>query len=165
MADCIKELREITVAVRWSEIAKGLDDSSSHIFDQDAFGTYWIEAGHRIREQVGDDRALAKLLRLMLPPYTGGPVALYRGENRDRLAAGFLGFAWTSNLSVAEMFASGLNSVGSGGVVLSATFDAPAIICGPNAHSSYLGEEQFTVDPFYSAGIEELTSFASVAGA
>ena len=45
-------------------------------------------------------------------------------------------------------FGSGLNAVGSGGVLLKAHFEPEAIISGPNAHSNYLGESQFTVDPF-----------------
>jgi hypothetical protein len=160
MANSIEELREVTKARRWREVVESLLANSSPSIDLGDFGTYWIEGGHRIRKQVGDDRALVNFLRLLLAPYSGGPVALYRGENQDRLVAGALGFAWTSNAEVAEMFAAGLNAIGSGGVLLRATLDAPAIISGPNAHSHYLGEEQFTIDPFCVARVEQVSFYA-----
>lgn len=111
------------------------------------FGTYWIEAGHHIREQVADDEFLMRLLRKMLPPYKGEGIELFRGENLDRWKSGAIGLAWTMNIDTARMFAGGLNAVCSGGVLLRAHVEPAAIISGPNTHSGYLGEAQFTVDP------------------
>ena len=51
------------------------------------------------------------------------------------------------------MFGRGLNAVGAGGVLLRARFEPEAIISGPNAHSNYLGEKQFTIDPFAQTAI------------
>lgn len=45
------------------------------------------------------------------------------------------------------MFGRGLNAVHPGGVLLSAFAPPSAIIAEPNAHSRYLGEDEFTVDP------------------
>jgi len=159
MTSGIEELRQVTKDGRWRKIAASLIANEALVAQTD-FETYWIEGGHHIREQLGDDRALSKLLRVMLTPYSGGGIKLYRGENQDRLAVGALGFAWTSDVKVAEMFATGLNAVGSGGVLLSATLESPAIISGPNAHSSYLGEDQFTVDPFCGVTVQRVASFA-----
>ena len=75
------------------------------------FDSCWIEHGRRIRELIGNDRALCSLLRRRLPPYTGGAITLYRGENLGRWRAGALGFAWTPDVEVARMFARGLNAV------------------------------------------------------
>ena len=140
---------KITEAGSWRAVV------NSHLFKSHplpvsirAFDVYWIVAGHRIREQVAADRLLARFLRKTLPPYLGGQLTLFRGENLDRLNDGRIGFAWTPKYEVAEMFAAGLNACGSGGAVLTATLDASAIICGPNAHSEHLGEGQFTADPF-----------------
>jgi len=36
------------------------------------FDSYWTTHGRRIRESVGNDRALCDLLRRRLPPYTFG---------------------------------------------------------------------------------------------
>lgn len=46
------------------------------------FGTYWIEAGHHMRQQIWDDRLLVCLLRHLLPPYEGEAIELFRGENK-----------------------------------------------------------------------------------
>ena len=137
-------------------------DSGPLPTERAAFDTYWIEGGHRIREQVADDRLLTLFLRSVLPPYSGAPITLFRGENRDRLSAGSIGLCWTPDSKVAQMFASGLNATGSGGALLKATFSASAIISGPNAHSVYLGEQQFTVDPFAIGDLRTVAVFPPI---
>lgn len=128
----------------------------------DQFGTYWIEAGHHMREQIADTRLLVCLLRRLLPPYEGKAIELFRGENRDRWKNGAIGLAWSADAETARMFASGLNAVGSGGVLLKARFEPDAIISGPNAHSNYLGESQFTVDPFAVTTISATEFFLAI---
>jgi hypothetical protein len=103
---------------------------SAPAFPIEVFDTYWIEAGHRIREQVADDAVLAAMLRQVLKPYTGPGVVLYRGENTARWRAGTVGFAWTQERDVAEMFGAGLNAIHSGGVLLRGAFEPSAIIAG-----------------------------------
>jgi hypothetical protein len=125
----------------------------------DDLASRWIVSGRRIREQIGNDRLLCNLLRQGLPKYTGGAVTLYRGENLGRWRAGRLGFAWTLNVEVARMFARGLNAVPPGGILLRCTFEPTSIISGPNDHSRHLQEDQFTVDPFSVAGVQEIEEF------
>jgi hypothetical protein len=163
MTDNIAPLREITSAAAWRGVVESFLAGSAHLpSSPEDFGTYWIEGGHRIREQVADDRLLVKFLRAVLPPYAGGSITLFRGENQDRFSAGLVGFSWTPDSKVASMFAKGLNAVGSGGVLISTTLDSPAIISGPNAHSVYLGEQQFTVDPFAATGIRSVAVFPAM---
>jgi hypothetical protein len=126
------------------------------------FGTYWIEAGHHIREQIGDDKLLVRLLRHLLPRYEGDTIELFRGENRNRWENKTIGLAWTANLDTARMFGGGLNAVGTGGLLLRARFESEAIISGPNAHSIYLGEGQFTVDPFAGTAILVVESYPAI---
>lgn len=160
MTDNIAPLREITSAAAWRGVVESfLSGPAVLSFGLEDFGVYWIESGHRIREQVGDDRLLTLFLRAVLPPYTGSSITLFRGENHDRFSAGLVGFSWTPDSNVASMFAQGLNAVGSGGILITATLDAPAIICGPNAHSIHLGEHQFTVDPFAATDIRLVAAF------
>lgn len=113
---------------------------------QSIFSTHWIEAGHHIREQIKDDQLLVELLRHIFPPYEGGAVLLFRGENRTRWERGMVGQAWTSKQDTARMFGSGLNAINGGGVLLQALVSPAHIICAPPAHSIYLGEAQFTVE-------------------
>jgi hypothetical protein len=155
----LQQFEQITDSRGWCAVVNGHLSGATSI-ERDAFNTYWIVAGHHIRDQVADDRLLVTFLRSILTPYTGEAVTLYRGENLDRWKARCLGFAWTSQVATARMFGSGLNAVSNGGALLRATFPAAAIICGPNNHSSYLGEAQFTVDPFSARDVEELEKYA-----
>lgn len=71
-----------------------------------------------------------------------------RGENMDRYEEGRIGLCWTTKRSVVEMFGSGLNAmVGQGGVLLQAYAPVQAVVALPNAHSRWLGEEEYLVDP------------------
>lgn len=157
----LENFRNITEQNLWSNYVHLLRNQSNHPHETiQNFGTYWIEAGHRIREQISNDRLLVILLRHLLPTYEGNSIKLFRGENLARWETGTVGFAWTTNIVVAKMFASGLNSTPVGGVLLEGNFQREAIITGPNAHSSYLGEEQFTIDPFYTTSIVPIEKFS-----
>ena len=159
----LDDFRKSTKQGSWKSHAKLLLNESKPSVETTAeFGTYWIEAGHHIREQVADDRILVRLLRHMLPPYEGGAITLFRGENLGRWEDRVVGLAWASNIDVARMFGRGLNSIISGGVLLTGYFESAAIISGSNAHSRYLGEEQFTIDPFYGTNILAIENFPPI---
>lgn len=58
------------------------------------------------------------------------------------------------------MFASGLNAVGKGGVLLRAAIPASAIIAGPSKHSAeWIRENEFTVDTRNLGPVTELGRF------
>ncbi|OKA28554.1 hypothetical protein BOH74_03525 [Pseudomonas versuta] len=124
------------------------------------FHTVWIELGGRIRNQVGDDRALSEMLSVLLPKYGGEKIRLYRGESSERYKAGRIGFCWTPRIDKAEMFGGGLNAYyGDGGMLLAFNADPASIISGPNEHSRYLNEHEHTVDPFSISDIEILKTY------
>ncbi|HEY1398156.1 hypothetical protein [Roseateles sp.] len=111
------------------------------------FHTQWHVSHHFIRGLVDDDRLMLAAARAWLPRYEGPDLKLFRGENLGRYRTGRIGYGWTDRLSIAEMFAAGPNSVGTGGVVLTANVPAAAIVAGPASHSSdWLQENEFTVD-------------------
>lgn len=110
------------------------------------FHTQWHVSHHYIRQLVNDDNLITEMLWSWLPRYSGPPLLLYRGENRDRYEGRMLGSAWTDKKEIARMFASGLNSCGSGGVILSTMAPSDAIIAAPSKHSIYLGEREFSLD-------------------
>lgn len=160
----LEQMRRLTGANGWRAVVSRALKEGAPQFDKAAFDTYWIEGGHRLREQVGDDHDLAAFLWLSLPRYkaeAGAQLELYRGENADRLRLGLLGFAWTPDMGTAEMFASGLNACGSGGVLLRAVVGAE-VIAGPGAHSMYLGESQYTVDPTAGFPVERIAHFPPI---
>ena len=153
-------LEGLTESASWGEVVAQVLGGGPTPWGNEEFGTYWIVAGHRIREQVANDRVLIQFLRRVLPPYRGSPVVLFRGESRERFLAGKVGLSWSKDQAIAEMFAGGLNSIG-GGLVLRAVFDPEGVIAEPNAHSLYLGEHQYTVDPGAAHCIEVIAEFAS----
>ncbi|SEA52267.1 hypothetical protein [Acidovorax soli] len=112
----------------------------------EAFHTQWHVCHHRLRELVEDDDLMLDAAWVWLPRYKGPGLDLFRGENIDRFEAGQIGSAWSDKHETAKTFASGLNAVGMGGVILRAVVPAHAIVAGPSAHSSYLGESEFTID-------------------
>lgn len=158
-----KEFHTIKDQKRWGAYAESLLREVSLTSEfKEQFGTFWIEAGHHIREQIADDRTLVRLLRHLLPAYEGVALKLFRGENRGRWENGAIGLAWTTIVEAARMFGAGLNAVRSGGVLLSAYVEPTAIISGPNAHSCWLNESQFTVDPFSISSASAIEFFAAV---
>ena len=159
----LDDFRQTTKNAAWQSRALALlAVPRTHPAIAEQFGTYWIEGGHRIREQLADDRLLVRLLRHVLRPYEGGSVTLFRGENQERWKAGLIGLAWSADIDVARMFGRGLNSVSSGGVLLQGFFEPEAIISGPNAHSSYLGEGQYTIDPVHAVNIILIETFPPI---
>src|SRR5947209_8638512 len=64
----------------------------------------WIES-KSVRLRVGDDLLTLRALRLLLPPYVGPPVKLYRGENVLKWRRRTYGMSWTADLNVARRFA------------------------------------------------------------
>lgn len=113
--------------------------SKDHEF-ADNFHTQWHISHHFVRQLTDDDALLMDMLWVWLPRYNGHSVELYRGENIERLESGMLGTTWISRKEKASMFASGLNTVGKGGVILQTLAPTSSIIAGPSKHSIYLGE-------------------------
>lgn len=125
----------------------------------DRFHTQWHTSHHYIRALVDDDALLMDMLWVWLPRYEGPELVLYRGENIDRLERASLGTAWTNTEDTAQVFASGLNAVGSGGVILQARVPVDAIIAGPSEHSRYLGEHEYTIDSRRLGAVLQLRRF------
>lgn len=82
---------------------------------REAFRLQWTVQSHRIRDVFADDQLLADVLRQAMPPYMGPGLVIYRGEQAVRFASGQIGFNWSANRRVAEMFASGLCATYAGG--------------------------------------------------
>lgn len=124
---------------------------------RERFHTAWTTEGFRWRDAVGNDALLTRALRAVLSPYEGQGITLFRGEQASRYDAGRVGFNWTPDRKVAEMFASGLCSTyEGGGVLLTARAPANAIIASPGVHSKHLGENEFIVESSLLNDVTEL---------
>lgn len=163
-------LRELIYAAgeskdKWDRVLVSLSEGVE-VTDvaKERFHTVWIELGGRIRSQIGDDKALAKILHWLLPKYCGEDIRLYRGESAERYKTRRIGFCWTPVIEIAQMFARGLNAqYGDGGVLLMIKAHQSSVIAGPNAHSIHLGENEFTLNPFLLRDIDVLRSYPPLA--
>ncbi|WP_140886677.1 hypothetical protein [Muricoccus nepalensis] len=120
----------------------------------------WIRYGDSLRQGVGDDLALAAGLRLLMPPYSGPAVEVYRGEGARNRRRRTYGFSWSSSREAAEAHARGLWQTTDGGsVLLRATAPPSAIICAVPEEDDHYGEEEFLVDRRYLRGVEVVARF------
>jgi hypothetical protein len=112
-----------------------------------AFHSAWVTQGLWWRDNLNDDDLLLDVMRKFMPGYTGPPLELFRGERWSNHESGKYGLSWTTERSIAEMFARGLNDCEvTGGVLLRTIAGPDAIIAVPNDHSQYLGESEYVVD-------------------
>lgn len=157
------EFEKVTRAQEWQERAVALVDCECLPDEyQSRFHIYWTVAGHHIREQIDNDVLLSRVLAIALPKYHGESKILYRGENLARWNNKRIGFCWSDNIETARMFGRGLNATNSGGVLLRIRTDDNVIIAGPSTHSKYLGESEYTIDPFkIQGGVEALEFYPS----
>jgi hypothetical protein len=128
----------------WAQVLAALAKAKRpSVSVSNGFHTLWSVKGHRIREQVSNDTIVVDALRVLLPPYDGNSLELYRGENRNRWNRMQLGIAWTKDKGIAEMFARGLNAIHGG-----YCFHSPSSChsCQPRGYSNYIGEHEYVVD-------------------
>ena len=66
MGSSFAVLEELSKTASWGEVvASALGGYSELPWGNEDFGTHWIVAGHRVREQVADDPALVQFLRIL----------------------------------------------------------------------------------------------------
>jgi hypothetical protein len=112
-----------------------------------AFHSAWINQGLWIRDEFSVDPLLPAALANLLPGYSGPPVELFRGERWSNHEARTYGPSWSSKLSIAGMFGSGLNRCPqTGGVVLRILAPEHAILAGPTPGLHMAEEAEYIVD-------------------
>ncbi len=107
-----------------------------------------VESGDHIRQETLDDLALTDGLRVLLPPYTGPAMTLYRGEGAHNRSRRTYGLSWSASRDVADECAQGWVQASDGGsVLLQADVPSAAIICAPAVSSKDLYDEaEYLVD-------------------
>ena len=108
----------------------------------------WIQDGDTIRDAVNDDRVLLDALRVLLPPYSGSALTLYRGDSAWNRSRRTYGPSWSADIATADGFARGMWHTFTGGSVVVRTIAPPAaIVCavhGSEADSHH--EAEYLVD-------------------
>ena len=129
-------------------------------FDKHKIHLLWTVNGGNLRRKISNDNLVLSVLILSLPGYNGPGLTLFRGESKHLYESNNIGFSWTPKIEVASIFASGLNSIESGGVLLKAFAPTNAILSSPNAHSmNQMYEHEFTCNPNLLENIEVLSIF------
>jgi hypothetical protein len=104
--DLAEHLGEETLS-GWSiaigKIANERPDLSPHV--REALLAYWAQ--HRGSSMGLDHKALRIALRVMMPPYSGSAMRVYRGASANERRRRIYGFSWTSDISIAQTLRSG----------------------------------------------------------
>ncbi|HLJ87089.1 MAG TPA: hypothetical protein VKZ53_09710 [Candidatus Angelobacter sp.] len=114
--------------------------------------SFWITYGsYSIPRALKEDLVhLIDTFKFLLPPYTGPGLTLYRGELEARHKTSTYGISWTPKVDVARMFANRRQPDEGQGVTLKMDAAPTMIIAALTQHSqhtSYLGEDEYLVDP------------------
>ena len=114
---------------------------------QEAFLDLWVRDGDGLRSEVSNDLILVDGLRKLLPPYEGPTVTLFRGESAWNRRRRTYGLSWTTDLVIAEAFATDRASRYEGGAVLLQAEAAPAaVICVPTHFGIENAEAEYLID-------------------
>ena len=129
----------------------------------------WISRRDQLRDQLRQEAdkglLLARALRILLPPYTGPSLTLFRGDSARNRRCRSYGPSWSSNQAVAESHAEGFWRKSEGGSVLLSTFAAAqAIICAPWQHDDRYAEDEYLVDRSWlkGASVTEVQRYSQV---
>ena len=114
---------------------------------QDALLEVWTHCGDALRGGAASDLIWVDALRVLLPPYTGPAVPLFRGEGAWNRRHRSYGMSWSANVGVADYFASrGRSNYQGGTVLLQAEVPPEAIVCAPARLANGYAEDEFIVD-------------------
>ncbi len=102
------------------------------VFDKPRIAACWRQVGGDIRAMLRDDALCLQVLRLAMPGYHGEGLTLYRGESWFLFDEHSIGLCWTTSEDLARRYASGVNAVDSGGVLLRAYAPAAAVLAAPS---------------------------------
>ena len=94
---------------------------------QQAFSRAWMES-KSVPLKVRNYSILCAALRVMLPPYTGPAVRLFRGACFNEVQRRQYSVSWTDDRSVAERFARDYSEMAHGSVILETSAPPAAII-------------------------------------
>lgn len=130
---------------------------------KDAFLQAWLSQGDGIRQRAGSDRELIRAMRILLPPYNGPAMQLYRGDGARNRRRRTYGLSWSSEREVAEAHANSMWRTTIGGSVLLETVAPPeAIICAVIDHDNGYGESEYLVDRSHLPSVRVLARFSQL---
>ena len=140
-----------------------LDKAPAAAFRRLVRDLFWLRAGDHFRSEVGDDLLLCDALRVLMPPYRGPALQLYRGEIAHNRRCRTYSVAWTASREVADSFAQGIMRTCQGGSVVIETVAPPAaIICRIPHSSDRYSEREYLVDRRHLDGARVVTRYSQI---
>lgn len=115
-----------TLAVTFRQMARlvAVDPSI-----QRRVASWWQENGYRTDCTKNSDPKIIQGIRVLLPPYVGPEVRVFRGQEFPQLRMRNIGLWWTNRISVAEAYANDpCRNSGRASVILEATVQPSDII-------------------------------------
>lgn len=109
----------------------------------------WLRNGDHFRDLTNGANVLAAGLRVLLPPYTGPALMIYRGDSWFNRCRRTYGLSWTASIEVGRHFAADTiwrTCVG-GSVLLETMAPADAIVCAPGLIDDRYAEQEIIVEP------------------
>lgn len=145
----------------WPLVFEYLNENSSFLpINRKRIHLLWTVNGGNLRRKISNDELVLSILQKFLPGYNGVGMTLFRGECKFLYDANKIDFCWTPYKEVAQKFASGLNSIESGGVLLKAFAPSESILSSPNEHSIIqMREHEYTCNPNSLENIEVIGTF------
>jgi hypothetical protein len=110
-----------------------------------AFNQVWLES-KQLPLSVGDHRTLCGALRILMPPYEGPAVQLYRGTLMRERRRRIYGISWSMDIDVAARFAERWQSLGDEAVLLR-TLAPPEAVMAAIVYPRAFTPEEKAEDP------------------
>jgi hypothetical protein len=148
MLKAIEEL-EFAQVVGWADAMRAISRRGSvPNRTRQFFLRAYVKLGDHIRQETGDDLALIRGLRVLLPRYRGPAVRLYRGEGALKPRSRSYVLSWTADRVVAEDFARNqARNSGKKSVVLETFAPTEPIICRVHGLEEHYGQiDEYIVD-------------------
>jgi hypothetical protein len=148
----------------WPHLMRAIEGMNpSPAFRRQVLSSWWIIYGDGLRNIVSHDLMLARIMRVLLPPYRGKPLLLYRGEGFPNRQRRTYGMSWSSDLDVARSFAElhRHNYIG-GSVLLETWATADAIISASQLVGDGRAEAEYLVDRTFLHAVHVLERFGQV---
>lgn len=159
--DAVDEIAEWTVGgwtVAMRKAARDLKEPVSPEI-QSAFLVVWIKY-KMLPLKVGDHRALCTALRLLLPPYRGPAVRLYRGASAGERRRRIYGVSWTIDKEVADRFAQDYRTWDDGSVLLETIAPPQAVLCSVDEAGGYYEESEYILDRRHLSGVKVVARYS-----
>jgi hypothetical protein len=124
----------------------------------------WRHHGEHLRSEVDNDLQLLDALRLMLPPYIGPAITVFRGDGFANRKRRTYGLSWSRDVEIAREFGSRgtWRTTRGGSVLLEASAPPDAVICEVCEADDDYCEKEIIIDRRRLRSVKVLERFSQL---